>query len=579
MKYFRCSALIAVLMLLLPFVLFSCSKKEAKKDAALTRTGKYGGSFYLATISDPKSFNIILAKETSTTAPLEYLFEGLTETDGVTTDVKPSLAESWEIKEGGRVYIMHLRKGVKWSDGETFTSKDVVFTYNDIIFNPDIPTDMRDIFLIEGKKIGVKAIDDYTVEFSLPFPQAPFLRQLSATIMPEHVLSAAVKERKFNSTWGVNEDPKNIIGTGPYRMVEYKQAEKIVYERNPYYWRKADNGDSLPYIDRIILFMVPDLNTLIMKFEKGELDYLSLRPNDYGTLKANEANSNYLLYNTGPDLGTNFIVFNMNPEKNKKGKPHVAPYKLKWFRDLRFRQAVAHAIDKQSMIRNVYYGLGFPQDSAMSPSAKLFYNPNVKKYEYNLDKSRDLLAEMGFKDKDGDGILEDPDGKKLEINLNTNSGNDIREKIVEIIRDDLKKAGIKVNFQLLDFNFMVEKLDNTYDWEAIMIGLTGGIEPHFGRNVWWSGGQLHMWYPKQKKPDTAWEKEIDDIYDMGVKELDQVKRKALYDKWQVITAEQVPYIYTVNQASLFAIRKYVKNTKPSNYGGLLHNYYELYIQK
>ena len=224
-------------------------------------------------------------------------------------------------------------------------------------------------------------------------------------------------------------------------------------------------------------------------------------------------------------------------------------------------------------------GFGYPQDSDMSKSAGFFYNPNVEKYDYDLLKAKKILADAGYIDRNGDGWIEDPEEHTVEFNFSTNSGNNERVQIASIIRHDLQSLGMKVNFLSLEFNTLVTKLNSTFDWDAIVLGLTGGIEPHFGKNVWHSTGGLHMWYPMQKTPATDWEKRIDEIFIQGVQELDENKRKVLYDEFQVIVSQQLPLIYTVLNSDLYAIRNRFGNLKPTSYAGPFHNMEEIYINK
>ncbi|MBU4141012.1 MAG: ABC transporter substrate-binding protein, partial [Candidatus Omnitrophica bacterium] len=184
----------------------------------------------------------------------------------------------------------------------------------------------------------------------------------------------------------------------------------------------------------------------------------------------------------------------------------------------------------------------------------------------------------GFFDRDKDGIVEDRAGNDVEFNLFTNSGNTQRVQIANIVRKDLESIGFKVHFMQLEFNNLVIKLNSTYDWNAVILGLTGGIEPHFGNNVWQSSGHLHMWYPRQEKPATSWERRIDDIFNRAVQELNKEKRKKLYDEWQEIVAENVPFIYTVLPDSLFAVRNKFGNLYPTSYGGAFHNLEEIFIK-
>lgn len=540
--------------------------------------GNYGGRLVLSTIADPKAFNPITAMETSTTAITGHIFEGLTTTDGVTTQVKPRLAEKWEVSEDGRTWTFYLRKGVVWNDGEPFTAEDVLFTFQ-LIYDESVPTSMRDILTIAGKRIEVEKVDEHTVRFILPFKYAPFARVLSMEIVPKHILEKPWKEGKFTSTWNVDTPPEEIVGTGPFMLESYIPQERVLLKRNPRYWKRDVNGNRLPYLNEIVYIVVQSQDVQLLKFKNGELDNLFVRGQDVRDLYLLQQNLNFTLYKLGPQFGESFIFFNQNPGKNPKtGKPYVEPHKLKWFRNVKFRQAIAHAIDRQSMIEIVLDGFGYPQWGPMSPKAGFFYNPDVKKYPYNLEKARQLLREEGFIDRDGDGFLEDLEGNPVEFRLYTNSGNKIRERIGAMIVQDLEKLGIKTYFRTLEFNYLVSIIDNTYDFDCVLLGLTGGIEPHFGANVWLSSGHLHMWYPKQKEPSTGWERRIDEIFEQGVQELDPRKRKELYDEWQVIVSENLPLIYTVLQETIVALRNRFGNLNPAPYGGVLHNLEEIYVK-
>lgn len=550
--------------------LLGCPKKEKIPVLKGSETPTYGGSFVLDNISDPKSFNPVIAKETSTTMITDFLFEGLTQINPFTTDMEPRLARSWEYSPDGKIWTFHLRENVKWFDGRQFTADDVVFTYNDLYYNPDIPTSARDILTIDGKRIKVEKVDTYTVRFIMPKPFAPLLFALGMEIMPKHILEPMVKAKTFNSAWGVNTPPDKITGTGPFMISEYIPSQRVVLKRNPNYWRTDKTGNSLPYLDSIVILIVPDQNSSLLKFQAGETDMISIRGEDYAVIKPTEAKGNFTIYNTGPTFSTTFLFFNQNPKA-------IPQYKLRWFTNKKFRQAIAHSVDKETIINNVMAGLAFPQDSALTPASKFFYNPDIRKYEYNLDKAKSLLQEAGFKNKGG--RLYDSEGHHVEFTLFTNSENNQRVNIGNIIKSDLDKLGIKVNFVPIQFNTMVTKLDATFDWEAIIIGLTGGVEPHNGRNVWHSSGQLHMWNPRQAKPVTTWEAEIDRLFEDGATELDKEKRKKIYHRWQEIAAEELPVIYTVTPAALYAVRNKFGGIKPTSLAGVIPYIEEVYLKK
>ncbi|OPX29562.1 MAG: hypothetical protein B1H08_03590 [Candidatus Omnitrophica bacterium 4484_171] len=537
--------------------------------------GRPGGSLILYATSDPKSFNPIVAKETSTTQITSYLFEGLTRVDPRTLKVIPNLAKSWQNQDGRR-WIFHLRKDVYWSDGHKFTAGDVTFTFNNIIYNPKIPTGTRDIFTIEGKKIKIKAVDDYTVEFILPSVFSPFLRALSQDILPRHKYLSLVSKDKFTFSMGLDSKPEDIVGTGPFRLKKYLAGERVVLERNPYYWKKDACGNNFPYLDEIIFIILPNPETALLKFLEGELDYYSLRPQDLAILGPRK-NKDFTIYNAGIAFGSNFLVFNENPAINPRTKKHyVEPYKLRWFRDKRFRKAVSFAVNRRKIIEIVMNGLGVPQYSPLSPANTLFYSDNVIKYLYDPAKAKDILYSLGFRDADSDGVLEDKHGNKLEINLFTNANSPERITIAVLIKEDLGSLGFKVNFMPLDFNNLVTKLTATFDWEAVIIGLTGGIEPYFGKNVWSYKGDLHAWNPTKKALDD-YELKIDDIFNKSAKTLDMAKRKELFNEWQYIVSDNLPFIYTVQGYSIYAVRNRFGNLFPTVYGGAFSEIERVYV--
>jgi peptide/nickel transport system substrate-binding protein len=343
---------------------------------------------------------------------------------------------------------------------------------------------------------------------------------------------------------------------------------------------RSPGGDKLPYLEGIIYMIVQSEDMELLKFLEGELDAYEVKGSDFPILKPEEERLDFTVFELGPDFGTNFLVFNQNTGKNPAtGNPYVDPSKAAWFTDINFRRAMAHVIDKKKILEILKNGLGYEQNSAVSPASGFFHNPDVKTYEYNLETAKKILFDAGYSDRNGDGLIEDKDGNPLRFNFYTNAGNEERIQIAGIIRHDIEQLGIAVNFQVLEFNTLVSKLNGDFGWEAILLGLTGGGDPHFGKNVWMSGGQLHMWYPLQASPATPWEKRIDEIFVQGVQELDEEKRKILYDEFQVIVSEQLPLIYTVLGSNITAVRNKFGNLDPTNYGGVFHNLEEIYIKK
>lgn len=525
--------------------------------------GKFGGRIIIASLGEPKTFNPIVANETSSTQITGMMWEGLTTANPWTGEVAANLATSWTHDETGLVWTVRLREGVEWSDGKPFTADDVLFTY-ETMYDPNITCSMRDLITgPNGEKWKLEKIEDLTIRFTLYDKNAIFPLLIAAQVIPRHMFKPLVDGGNFDSTMSTDTPPEQFVGTGPFLLSRYEIGNRVVMKRNPRYWQKDAAGQRLPYLDEFVYLIVPDLNVQVLKFRSGETDLVSMRPADFPIL-AGQTGTDYVIYRLGPRLGSFFLFFNQNTGSDPQGRAFVAPNKLKWFRNKLFRQAMSHAIDRQSIADNVFNGLAYPQYNEFNEVLKLpFGAPDLLKMEYDPQTAKALLAEIGLTDRNGDGALEDQDGNQVEFNLTTNSENTDRVKVAEVIRKDLEDLGIRVNFRPMSFNTLISKLDSTFDWEACLMGLTGSLEPHFGANVWRSSGHTHMWFPMQKTPSTSWEAEIDKIFDDGIRELDEQKRREIYWQYQRIAAEQQPLIYIATQEGLVAIRTKFANIFPT----------------
>ncbi|MGQ0551509.1 MAG: ABC transporter substrate-binding protein [Armatimonadota bacterium] len=517
--------------------------------------GRFGGTFVVSSISDPRTFNRLVAQETSSTVPLGYMFEGLVQTNRTSTEVEPNLAESWTVSRDGRTWRFKMRAGVQWFDAKPVTADDVVFTL-DAAFTDGVQTSLRDVLTIAGKKIGYKKIDNLTVEFKTDEPFGPLLRTIGFSILPKHRLEEALKKgaAEFNRTWGVNTPPREIIGSGAFTMHTYVPGQRMLFVRNSKYWKVDKKGQRLPYLARLVVEIVPNQDQARLKFMAKETDSYGARPREFAELRGQQQAGNFTIFDGPPTFSTEFVVFNMNPAG-------VRPPKLTWFQNLKFRQAVSHAIDRDAVIRQVYAGRATAQFSPTSPANKFFFNPNTRKYPHDIARAEALLREAGFA-KGPDGLLRDSAGNIVEFTLSTNAGNQDREAIMNLLRQDLTRLGMRVTAAPEAFNTLVGKLTGTFQWEAIIIGLTGGVEPHTSQNIWKSTGSLHMWWPKQEKAATDWETEIDRIFDQAATTVDQNKRKQLYNRWQEIVAEQVPLIYFATTLTQPAFRNTLANFSP-----------------
>ncbi len=512
--------------------------------------------------SDPKTLNPAFIQETSSSAVVDPLFSGLVKVDAKTLEVEPDLAVSWERDPSGKVWTFHLRKGVRWSDGKPFTADDVVFTFNGIYLNPKIPTPVRDTLLVNGKPFRVEKVDNCTVRFTLPERFAPFLRTLTVPILPKHKLERFVKEGTFLSAWNVNTPPSEIVGTGPYRLKEYVKGQRVVWEANPHYYERDSKGQRLPYIRKKVGLIVPDPDTALLKFLAGDIQILGVGASELLTLFAKSKERPIKVYDLGPTPSLTFLVFNQNPDAA------LPKYKIKWFQNPKFRWAISYAVDRRGIVNLVYGGLAEPLYGPITPANRWIYSPDLfEPIPYNLKKAKRLLEELGFKDRNGDGYLEDEEGHTLEIILLTNAGNKEREAIGNILKQDLERIGIKVHFQPIDFNNLVRLLTTPpYGWEAVIIGLTGSVDPHFGRNVWCSWGALHMWHPLQKRPSTEWERQVDRLFEEASLTLNSEKRRELYRRAFRIIYEKQPMIFIATPEELVATNEELENFYPTVWG-------------
>ena len=546
--------------------------------------GKFGGELVSSTIGEgPKTFNPFNTKDATSALMAEMMFDGLVSTKPADGEVIPKLAKSFEISPDGKTYTIKLRRGITWSDNKPITADDVVFTWNKVILTGLGNTSTRDSVLIDDELPKVTKVDDYTVNFTTKKPFAPFLRILSAPIAPKHIFEPVVKKgpKYFESFWSTTTPPKDFITSGPFRLKEYVPAQRIVFERNPSYYEINLNGEKLPYLNKIIYLIVGDLNNEILKFEAKELDVISLRGSNIGRYKKREKNSDFVIHNIGPDTGTMFITVNMNKRKNDKGKYYVNPKKQAWFNDKNFRYALDWAIDRQSLVNNIANGLASPLFTAESLNSIYLNKKLANGHPQDINKAKEYLKKSGFKLKNG--ILYDKANNKVEFDLYTNAGNTEREAIGVMIKQDLEDLGMTVNFKPIEFNSLVNKLVNSYDWDLVIMGLTGSpLEPHNGKNVWYSNGSLHLFNqrPSEKVLDRLpWEVQLDRIMDEASLKVKFEDRKKLYDEYQQIIYDEKPIIYLYSPVRVIAIRKKFKNIFPSPLSGVTHNLDEIYIDK
>lgn len=589
-----CRKWLAVMLALVSAIALSgCNPTELKTEAAQVP------QLVVSVLSDPQTFNFALNQQSPSIFGLT--FKGLTSVNGVTGEIQPELAESWQLSDDKLRIVFTLREGLKWSDGEPLTADDVIFTYEEIVFNKEIPTDARDYVTIgaSGDLPKVRKLDDRRVEFILPEPFAPFLTTTTGhtsnaiAILPKHALQESVISKnsegnpKFLSTWGTDTDPAKIIVNGPYKIESYIPSQRLIFRRNPYYWRKDAQGNPQPYIEQYIWQIVESPDTSLMQFRSGGLDTVAVSAANFSLLKREEERGNFKIYNGGAAIGSTFISFNLNKGK-RNGRPLVDPIKSRWFNTVAFRQAVAHAIERQTIINTLLRGIGELQHSTIDIQTPYYYlspEEGLKVYDYNPEKARELLLGAGFK-YNNKGQLLDADDNRVRFTMLSSAGSRLSDAVGSQMKQDLGKIGIQVDLNPIDFTVMGERLHNSLDWECYFGAMSGGgIEPNDAANVWLLDGGLHT-FNQAAQPGQVliegreiadWEQELAELYIKGAQELDKAKRKAIYDKAQQLAQEYLPYIHLINPLSMAAIRNRVQGVKYSVFEGAFWNIYELKI--
>ena len=543
---------------------FPVASAGASEDLMVTENppGRAGGRIVVGLRSEPKTLNPILAADDTSRDVIRCMTSDLIHISRENLKTEPALAKSWAVSRDGKQYTLHLRQGLRFSDGQPLNADDVLFSFH-LYLDEKVHSPQRDLLVIGGKPVEVQKVDDYTVRFELAQPYAAAERIFDGlAIVPRHLLEETYRSGNFAHAWTLSALPNQFAGLGPFRLKEYVPGQRVVLEKNPYYWKKDRAGNRLPYLDELVFLFVPSEDAQVVRFEAGDTDVLSrFSAENFAVLQKEQAVRGYHLYDLGAGFEYNFLFFNLN-DLAAKGRPEIAK-KQSWFQDVRFRQAVSAAVDRDSIISLVYHGRATALWGNVTPGNKLWIDNALPHPTQSLDRARQLLKSAGFSLK-SDGTLVDAHGTPVEFSILTSSSNAQRSKMATLIQDDLSKLGMNVHVVSLEFRAMVDRLLNSYDYEAAVMGLvTGDADPTPEMNVWLSSGETHLWHPEQAKPATEWEAEIDRLMQQQMTTLDYAKRKHLYDRVQEIIAENVPVICLASPSILVGARDRVGNFRPA----------------
>jgi peptide/nickel transport system substrate-binding protein len=494
-----------------------------------------GGELRFCLHSEPKTFDP-LKVEDDASVTIRYLTGGvLVRTNRQTQALEPELAQSWKVSKDGKQITFTLRSGISFSDGTPFSAEDVAYTVQQLM-DPALHSPTGDAFRSGPGNVESKIISSNQISITFPAAVAGLDRQFDQVAM----LSA-------------HSPQKEMAVLGPFMVADYKAGSTVRLKRNPNYWKTDAQGRKLPYLDSIHLDIQPNRDVEMLRFKRGEIDLVNSLDSEYFDKLA--ATSPQLVHDAGPSLDSEQMWF------NQVAKAPLPEYKKNWFRSAIFRRAISEAINREDLSRVVFRGHAQAAVGPVSPANKFWFNSKLKAQAYTPDAALKALEGDGFRLENG--TLKDKQGNAVVFSIITNAGNKYRERMATMIQEDLQKIGVHVNVVTLDFPSLIERMTQTFDYEAILLGLTNtGLDPNEQMNVWLSSSENHQWNPQEKSPETTWEAEIDRLMRAQSSAADVNKRKERFDRVQEIAVEQEPFIYLVNRNALSAVAATVEGASP-----------------
>ncbi|MCG8454742.1 MAG: ABC transporter substrate-binding protein [Holophagales bacterium] len=534
-------------------------------ESAGEEVGQPGGQLRLAATAEPRTLNPVTAVAGPSLAVLEHLHAGLVRFHPPSFRVRAELAERIE-EVSDRIIRFHLRRNIRFSDGEPFDADDVAFTFRAML-DPAMQSIQREHLLIDGEPIEVRKIDSHTVEAELPTAIAAALELFDAVaILPEHRLGPAYREGRLGEVWGVGTALEQIVGLGPFRLRSYLPGERLELERNPHYWKRDAADQPLPYLQSLIFSYVADDEAQVLRFAAGESHLIQGIDTDSFARLRSRAEAPFEVHDLGPGLAYEFLFFNANPSAPER-RPELAEKQV-WFGDSDFRRALSLAIDRRAIARLAYGGLATPIGGAVTPANHRWHDPAITPPPFDPTRASELLSQAGFvRDgsggENGGGPLRAPSGNAVSLTLVTNSSNPQRTQAAAVIQEDLRKVGIEVKVVTLEFGALLERVYSSFDYDLCLLGLgRGALDPDAAAAVFRSDGDTHLWDLSGREPTEAWQQELDSLFDAQRIELDPAERLRLYHRAQALVAENAPAVFLVAPNVLVGTHPALGNIAP-----------------
>ena len=528
-------------------------------QAGQAETPVRGGTLTSSLRSEPRSFNRLAVNAFPTDLYFILTQGKLVRINRATQEVEPSLAEKWDESPDHRTFTLTLREGVTWSDGTPFTSADVLFSLQ-AIYDPKTASALAAALTVDGKPLAATAPDARTVVITYPAPFGPGIRLLdNLYLAPKHKLQAALDAGTFAQAWNAATPPADLVSIGPFQLARYEPGQRLVLERNSHYWKKDAAGQPLPYIDSLVLEIIPDQNAELVRLQAGGIDTMQqpTRPEDIATLRPLAASGKLQLIELGVTTDPDALIFNLRPAK-WGADPRGA-----WMARKEFRQAISHAVDREAFANTVYLGAAVPIWGPVTSGNARWFSPNVKRYPPSLDTARALLAGLGLQNRDADEWLEDDKGAEARFTILTIRGSTSLERSAAVLRDDLRKVGVAVDIEALEQGAAIQQMLKG-QFDAIFIFFSASdLDPSMNKDFWLSSGGSHMWNPGQARPGTEWEARIDQLMVQLASAVDPAERKRLFNEVQGVFAENLPVLYFVAPRLYMGVTTRVGGITPS----------------
>ena len=528
--------------------------------------GQRGGKLTYRVSSPPQTFNYLKAADEPSLIVAFYLMGGrLVEFDHDAQAYVPGLAESWKRAEDGKSIELVLRDGIKFSDGRPITAEDVSFTLRVMYDERTASAIFRDAMLVGGRQIEVSVLDARRLRLTFPEVVATPENYLSnVAVLPKHVLEAEFNRGTLRDAYSLTSDPQTVVTAGAFAAESAAPGERVTLKRNPHHWKKDAAGNSLPYLDQVTIEVISDANNAITRLRQSALDVFDrIRAADYTALHSQTEPAQ--AFDLGPGLNTDHLWFNLN-EAGANGKPVISPAKHAWVSDVRFRRAVSHAIDRNSIAKFTLQGLASPLYGFVSPGNRAWVATDLPRDDYDLETARALLREMGFATRGDQNLPElfDAKGNRVELTLIVPTESQARIQMATVIQEDLARLGIKLQVAPLEFGEFQRRTTQSFEYDAALLGTSASEpDPSTYANFLRSSSPTHPWRPKQSRPATEWEARVDELLAVQVRETSPERRHETFHQIQQILAEQLPVVPIVARHLASAANRRVGNYRPS----------------